>query len=134
MPDNCNYKTAVCHKCKKTGHIKCACLADKKGNQGKNFVKKKKVHALDDSPSDEETFLGNLEEQYVNVDSMKVDVIWNETKIQNKPVKMELDTRSAVSIIPLSMYKELFTRCKLKESTLKLRTYSGGNNLSRGTN
>ena len=38
---------------------------------------------------------------------------------------MELDTGSAVSIIPLSMYKELFRRCKLKESTLKLRTYSG---------
>ena len=125
MPDDCKYKTAVCHKCKKTGHIKRACLADIKGNQGKNFEKKKKVHALDDNPSDEESFLGNLEEQYANVDSMKADVIWIETKIQNKPAKMELGTGSAVSIIPLSMYKELFRRCKLKESTLKLRTYSG---------
>ena len=119
MPDDCRYKTALCHKCKKTGHIKRACIADKKGKQGKNFVKKKtNVHALDESPSDEESFLGNLEEQYVNVDNMKADVIWVEMKIQNKPVNMELDTGSAVSIIPLSLYKELFRKYKLKVSTL----------------
>ena len=37
LPDDCKYKTAVCHKCEKTGHIMRVCFADKKGNQGKNL-------------------------------------------------------------------------------------------------
>ena len=52
-----------------------------------------------------------------------------ELEIQWKPVVMEVDTGTAVSVISETMYKELFTNLTLREVPMGLKTYTGEGNL-----
>ena len=55
------------------------------------------------------------------------NVIWVDLKVEGKPLKMELDTGSAVSIIPHDLYMEKFNDKPLHKTELMLKTYSGEN-------
>ena len=48
-----------------------------------------------------------------------------ELEIQGKPVVMEVDTGTAVSVISETTYKELFPNLTLKEVPMGLKTYAG---------
>ena len=45
--------------------------------------------------------------------------------MEGKPLQMELDTGSAVSVIPLSKYNTTFKSSKLHPTTTVVKTYTG---------
>lgn len=53
------------------------------------------------------------------------NIIWVTPEIENTPLKMELETGSAVSIIPVTTYEKLFKTKKLRKTDVILKTYSG---------
>ena len=56
--------------------------------------------------------------------SDKDQVIWVSPEVQGRVVKMELDTGSAVSVLPYKQYKEHFGHVKLAKSLVTLKTYT----------
>ena len=71
---------------------------------------------------DSDDYLGSLE---VNNVSDKDHVIWVSPEVQGRVSKMELDTGSAVSVLPYKQYKEHFGHEKLAKSLATLQTYTG---------
>ena len=65
--------------------------------------------------------------QINNVSEPSSNVIWIDLKVEGKPLKMELDTGSAVSIIPHHLYMEKFNDKSLQETELILETYKREN-------
>ena len=62
----------------------------------------------------------------VSINTVKRSDIINVTpKIEGKYLKMELDTGSAISVIPIRIYKELFHHKPLSVTNAILKTYSG---------
>ena len=53
------------------------------------------------------------------------DVIWVKPKVNGHKLKMEQDTGSAISTLPLETYKETFPNTPLVDTTAILKTYSG---------
>ena len=53
------------------------------------------------------------------------DVIWVKPKVNGHTLKMELDTGSAISTLPLETYKETFPNTPLVDTTAISKTYSG---------
>ena len=62
----------------------------------------------------------------VSVNTVKrADVISITPKIERKYLKMEQDTGSAISVIPIKMYRQLFSHRSLSATNTTLWTYSG---------
>ena len=62
----------------------------------------------------------------VSINTVKrSDVIHVTPKIEGKHLPMELDTGSAISVIPIKIHKELFSNKPLSVTNTKLKTYSG---------
>ena len=62
----------------------------------------------------------------VSINTVKrADVISITPKIEGKYLKIELDTGSAISVIPIKMYRQLFSHRPLSATNTTLRTYSG---------
>ena len=66
------------------------------------------------------TFVATLDK----VDKSNGKIIWGTTKIAAQAVKMELDTRSALSIIPFENYKQMFQHIRLEKTEVTLKTCS----------
>ena len=79
-----------------------------------------KYVAVDDSSSDEVSI-----KQIYALGSKKTQPFHVDVLVNNQPLKMELDTGAAVSIIAESQLKRILPRIKLKPSKIKLETYSG---------
>ena len=62
----------------------------------------------------------------------KDNVIWVTPKIEGTPLRMELDTGSAVSVVPFQLYRAKFSHIKLQRSQTTLRTYTGGKLYPKG--
>ena len=115
-PDECHFKDESCNFCFKKGHIERACLSKKA--QKKNQSKKTKSKTV---KSVEEQELLTLTVNTVK----RSDVISITPSIEGKQLKMELDTGSAISVIPIRTYKHMFSHKKLSEINTTLKTYSG---------
>ena len=81
-----------------TGHIERACLKKKAQMKKETKKKPKNVKIV------EEELLT------VSINTVKRAAVINITpEIEGKCLKMELDTGSAVSVIPIKMYRQLFS-------------------------
>ena len=110
------------------GHIFRVCNSRRQGKpkQPPKTPQNTPVHTVQYSESDDfEDVLGSMEIQ--NVRKPGSNVIWVDLKVEGKPLKMELDTGSAVSIIPHDLYKEKFNGKPLYKTELMLKTYTGEN-------
>ena len=116
---SCPFKNAICHYCKKSGHIRRAC---RKRSKETHRFKPPVNHIDDDDDSDSDDYLASLE---INKVGNKDNVIWVTPKIEGTPLRMELDTGSAVSVIPYQLYRAKFSHIKLQRSQITLRTYTG---------
>jgi len=115
----------TCHKCQKRGHIQAVCRSGGKQKE------EKWVHTFEDSDSDEYSeFMGCLEVN--SIEKNPSNVIWVHPEVQGKFLKMEMDTRSAVSVIPFEQYKEHFSELKLRRSHISLKTYTGEKVVPKG--
>ena len=92
-----NYKDQICHHCGKQGHIQRVCRSKQQGKP-KQATKTPEVHAVEvDVDVDAcEDMLATFEVH--NVRKQSNDIIWVDLDVDGKPLKMELDTGSAVSI------------------------------------
>jgi hypothetical protein len=52
------------------------------------------------------------------------NIIWTTPEVEGKPLQMELDTGSAVSVLPLSKYNTMFKSSKLHPTTSVLKTHT----------
>ena len=52
-------------------------------------------------------------------------MIWVTPRVAGQHLKMEVDTRSAYSVIPLSVYKEMLQKQELQPTSVTLQTYMG---------
>lgn len=130
-PGNCRFREAQCNHCGKTGHIKRVCRSANgqrtaEDAWSKSAAKQRKVHALD---SDSE---GELLAAVNTSPRKRTDIIWITPQVNGKPVKMELDTGSGVSIMPTSTFKSILPHVVLQGTSLVLRGYSGAKLKLRG--
>ncbi|MCG8048987.1 MAG: hypothetical protein N0E48_25860, partial [Candidatus Thiodiazotropha endolucinida] len=115
-PDQCRFKDETCRFCSKKGHIERACLSKK--SQQKHQSKKPKSKSV--KTVEEEELLT------VSINTVKrSDVISVTPMIEGKFLKMELDTGSAISVIPIKTYKQLFSHKPLSQTNTRLKTYTG---------
>ncbi|PFX12270.1 Uncharacterized protein K02A2.6 [Stylophora pistillata] len=125
---NRRFKDQTCYHRGKVGHISRACRSKQQGKpkQPPKPPLNTQVHSIEYSESDEfESVLGSI--QIHNVSKPSSTVIWIDLKVEGKPLKMELDTNSAVSITPHDLYREKFHDKPLQETKLILKTYTGEN-------
>ncbi|KAL9967300.1 hypothetical protein ACROYT_G025499 [Oculina patagonica] len=125
---NCRFKDQTCYHCGKVGHISRVCNSRRQGKpkQPPKTPQNTQVHTVQYSESDEfEDVLGSM--KIHNVSKPSSNAIWVDLKVEGKPLKMELDTGSAVSIIPHDLYIEKFNNKPLHKTELMLKTYTGEN-------
>ena len=95
----------------KKGHVKRVCRGKpiKQNSPAKpHSIKKKqqpRVHKVQNQ-SDSEDTLASLELHKVS--KAHTNIIWVTPDVDGKPLQMELDTGSAVSVLPLSKYTTMF--------------------------
>ena len=124
--DDCRFKEADCHQCGKKGHIAPACRS--KDHQKTNSSpwkgkKKYRTHHVehektDTTDSENETF------HVFKLAEPSSSPIHVTVKIEDEPLKMEVDTGAAVSIISEATRKAKFSHLKLRKSNIVLKTYT----------
>ena len=121
---NCFYKEQICHHCEKQGHIQRVCRSKQQGKP-KQATKTPEVHTVEvDVDVDVyENILATFEVH--NVRKQSNEIIWVDLDVDDKPLKVELDTGSAVSIISFDLYQQKFNRLPLHKTGLSLKTYTG---------
>ena len=118
---DCRFRDAVCHYCKKRGHIVRVCRSRRRDGG-------KKVQALsieDDANEDSDSGLtvkaiGAENSKRLSGQPITVTVFVNE-----REVAMELDTGAAVSIMSEQTLRRVFPEAPLKQTAVLLKTYTG---------
>ena len=133
-PDSCYYKNSKCHKCKEIGHLSRKCkkktapaYKEKKGKSKPPFSKFKakssKVHQVEDSENSENSENEDWTVYTVKTsDNREIKLTLN---IEGIDFDMELDTGASLTLIGEDNYKQNFPKVKLKQSSVKLKTYTG---------
>ena len=102
---NCLYKDQICHHYGKQGHIQRVCRS-KQQCEPKKATKTPEVHAVEVDVDAYEDILAAFAVHRVRKQSN--DIIWVDLDVDGKPLKMELDTGSAVLIIAFDLYQQKF--------------------------
>jgi hypothetical protein len=149
-PDECWFKDENCHKCGRRGHIsrKCKGKPQKKETKRhdsyderskirgkKNRKGNKKVHKVEISDESSEIESDTDVDVYAmfSMSSKKDDAIWIQLNIASTPVRMELDTGSAVSVMNFKEYQDSIGESwPLKPTSVLLKTYTGQKIQPRG--
>jgi hypothetical protein len=121
----CRHINAICHYCNKKGHIESVCLSKQRAAKSSKPVKT--VNATD---TEDEVSLFTININHAS--SSKSEPIWVTPNVNNIPIRMELDTGAAVSLLPSNLYKQHFKDHHLKPTKAVLRTYSGEVITSKG--
>ena len=122
----CYFRYKTCRKCGKLGHIQRVCRSGKSQNSTRRRRDENpNLHSFEvDDERDDDSLVASLEVNNVN-HGVVGDVIWVKPKVNGHTLKMELDTGSAISTLPLETYKETFPNTPLVDTTAILKTYSG---------
>nr|XP_037270375.1 uncharacterized protein K02A2.6-like [Rhipicephalus microplus] len=126
--DTCKFKTAQCRFCAKKGHIENACISKKKKIKGGNLNARQGTHLVNAQP--------------VSYDLADTDRCYDlhavrgrqhcpkflvYVKVEGRPLKFEVDTGAACSLINEATYHQTWpsNAPKLSREPLNLRTWSG---------
>ena len=125
----CRYKNAECHFCHKKGHLSAVCFAKKRQQSSQPSHRKfpqqdNKVHSMESTETAEEEQALPIYTLY-NIEQISHTALVITPLVEGKSLKMEFDTGSSASLLPLSTYKQLFSHIPLNETTLVLHTYTG---------
>lgn len=129
----CWCKDLDCHACGKKGHVEKACRGKKKGTQStqKNTYKykraathKKKVHVMEKENSASESTDDELPLHILSLPGGS-DSYWTTPLLEGNPVRMEIDTGAAVSLVSETVYKEHLHHLPIQRARVVLKTYTG---------
>ena len=119
----CRFKNYVCHRCKKRGHISRVCRAPRGGAGGGASISGQPTHQVE--PGEVEG--PDMDDLILRVNSVGRSVVkpyMAVLEINGKPLKMEVDTGAAVTLISQATLRALFPQAELQKSTLTLHTYT----------
>ena len=124
-PYTCKYKDRTCRYCKKQGHSDDVCYS-KRRDESKHKSFPQKVHMMQEhNNSEEESDLASGWQIYTMSLGHKDDSLIVTPEIDGKPISMELDTGSSLTVLPARMYEEHFSHIPMNASKMVLRTYTG---------
>ena len=145
--DDCYFQKTKCYICEQVGHIQSKCPKNTGKREGSTrqsarhhkhkYGKKKSSEVKKVAESDTESLTSSYESgrdsdcegasalKYVRGVTGRNSEIKVQIKINEVPVRMELDTGAAVSLMPEQMKNELLPKTKLKTSDITLRTVTG---------
>ena len=113
-PATCKFKNAKCYNYSRTGHLARRCLK----KQAVKYVEETE-NSAETSDSDSEYLMGIYK---ISDEKSKYQV---DIQICSKSIKMEIDTGSGVSIVSENIYENNFSDFPLKQTEIKLKSYSG---------
>ena len=120
---DCRFKDAECHSCGKQGHIAPACRSNPPSQFKKTEKRRFKTHLVEpdgNSSTDSEADTYHL----YRLTEPSTQPITVTVKIEDTPLKMEIDTGAAISIISEATRKAKFSKFKLRKSNILLKTYT----------
>ena len=112
----CKFKGAKCHYCKKLGHIARVCRQKKASHSGQQPATSRQTHQIAIEEDDSLPLF--------HVTSREHQPILVEVEVNGCNLSMEVDTGAARSIISQAQQEVLFPSVKLNKSPLTLRTYT----------
>lgn len=115
----CKFINILCNYCHKRGHIERVCLS-----------KRRDVKAVEEEIPNTDT---EVPVNNIMINRTAIDPIWVTPIVKNIPLRMELDTGAAVSLLPYSLYTKYFSNETLRPCKSTLRTYSGEKIVTHGT-
>lgn len=121
-PSSCKFKVYVCRICNRQGHLKKMC-PNLTGSTPFHTVVEEQVGRDTESDGSNSDEVNNFSMDNKNFKKFKpyiVNLIVDKTNLP-----MEIDTGSAISCINSECYRQHFSRCKVLESDLSLRYYTG---------
>ena len=139
ISDDCRFKDETCYRCGKLGNIKAACRSNstqkshkKMNGNKKHFIKDRRVHQMSATGCQQQWQLWRLWlEWWVTYSRChkptenRTNMIWVAPRVAGQHLKMEVNTGSAYSVIPLSVYKEIFQKQELQPTSVTLQSYMG---------
>ena len=125
---DCHFKEAVCNNCHERGHIKPICPSKPK-SQANHKSKSRHVHLVNtaETSTDDETDPNLNTMTAVTIGQHSATIVapyYVTVKIDGKPLKMEIDTGAAVTIINNADFKRLGLNRTLEEPDIILNTYT----------
>ena len=132
LANKCPYSTYSCRKCGKVGHLAKRCRSEKKQEGASKPAAIRKVCACQGTPPGGDVADEEPAEQawdplhmYLLEKQSGIDPVMVEVTMNGKPMRMEVDTGAAVSVMNLSSFNRVKEGGELRSSKLKLRTYTG---------
>ncbi|XP_048059455.1 uncharacterized protein K02A2.6-like [Megalobrama amblycephala] len=134
LASECWCKELVCRSCGKKGHIERVCRGKQKTAKQKfnkmpgTSKKKKNVYTVQSSCKEyTDDTDSSLEEVPLKILAMEGDSkgYWVTPIIEGEPVRMEIDTGAAVSIVSDAVYHKTLKHVCLKPTNIVLKTYTG---------
>ena len=130
--EECKYRDAVCHRCKKVGHIRPVCTEKIPETKPRQFKSKtSKVHYVEnDDDASESVLYGNYDARF-GLHNTKAEHMIEEpyeilVEVGGTHVCMEFDPGSPRTTINESMYHSEFAQYDMTDADVQLRSYVGG--------
>ena len=122
--NNCKFRNSTCHKCNKKGHIAPVCRSKKQETAGNSSDSRRKPDRRTKYVAAEEKDESDpLVMKMIREPSAKPYFVT--MNVNGRPLKMEIDTGAAVSIISTDTMKHLVPDATLKMTDVRMQTYTG---------
>ena len=143
LADECRFKDTVCRACQKKGHVERVCRSKPSGNRTQRPTPKPRqrysqalVHAVSETAPRQTLFDSDDEFAIYYVRAPREGKppapIFVQAQVNDRNLRMELDTGAGVSVLPTSMYQQYFSATPLQSSALRLTTYNNEQLICRG--
>ncbi|XP_037528475.1 uncharacterized protein LOC119405707 [Rhipicephalus sanguineus] len=126
--DTCKFRIAQCRFCSKKGHIENACISRKKKNKEGNLNARQGTHMVNAQPvCDDLEDTDRCYDLHAVSGRQPCPKFLVDVKVEGRPLKVEVDTGAACSLINEATYHQTWpsNAPKLSREPLDLRTWSG---------
>ena len=133
-PEKCFYKDQECRACGRRGHIAKMCQErsqyakqpNSERKKAEKGISQKATNLVEHGPDCNATEAEDLKLFTIRtVQSNRMEEIMITLRINETPLNMELDTGAAVSLISQKTWQSRLHKIPLKETDMRLRTYTG---------